>query len=150
MKNLDVKSSLFWLILSIVIMVESYRFDIGSFHNPGPGFLTFWTGSILGLLSVILLLKSWKTRSNEMELDFKKIMWKNVILVVASMFVYALLLEQLGFMLTTLLLIGFLLLAIESKKWYVVIAVAILTALMSYAIFELWLGSQLPKGIFRI
>ena len=56
MKTLDSASSFFWLLVSLVTLRESYRLGIGSVHNPGTGFLSFWAAAILGILSLVLLL----------------------------------------------------------------------------------------------
>jgi hypothetical protein len=64
-----------------------------------------------------------------------------------ALIVYALLLEWLGFILTTLLLVGFLLRTIYPQKWSVVISASVLTSLMTYVVFRVWLQTQLPAGI---
>jgi hypothetical protein len=57
-------------------------------------------------------------------------------------------LERLGFVLTTFLLLSFLLGLIEGTHWGKSFGVAGAAALGSYAIFELWLKIRLPHGIF--
>jgi hypothetical protein len=56
--------------------------------------------------------------------------------------------ERLGFVLTTFLLLSFLLGWIERANWTRSLGVATAAALGSFAIFELWLKIRLPKGIF--
>jgi len=65
----------------------------------------------------------------------------------ASLFVYALLMETIGFVLITLLLFIYLLGIIEKKSWFYTIFVSIVVTVISYLIFETWLQSQLPKGL---
>jgi hypothetical protein len=36
----------------------------------------------------------------------------------------------------------------ESKRWMVAIGASGIASLSSYAVFELWLRTQLPRGIF--
>jgi hypothetical protein len=57
-------------------------------------------------------------------------------------------LERLGFVLTTFVLLSFLLGWIERTNWPRSLGVASAAALGSFAIFELWLKIRLPKGIF--
>jgi hypothetical protein len=71
-------------------------------------------------------------------------------MVVAALVAYVFLLKHLGFLLSTMLFIGFLLRAIAPQRWPVVIGMAILTALVCYGIFEWWLKAQLPKGFLGI
>jgi len=46
MKTLDQTSSLFWLLVSISVLVESTRLGIGTLHDPGMGFLSFGMDSL--------------------------------------------------------------------------------------------------------
>lgn len=149
MKKPDRFSSTFWLIFSIFVCFESYRLDIGDFHNPGPGFSPFLMGAVFGILSIILLILSF-IQKDEVEAVFEKIRWKSVILVLAALFIYSIFLEKIGFVGTTFLFVVILLGVIEGKKWYIVIFAGIASALLSYIIFQLWLQSQLPKGIFGL
>ena len=140
----------FGLILSILVCVESVRLGLGGFHEPGPGFLPFGTGVAFGILSIILILLTFgKNRERPTGMAFERIEWWKAILILASMLIYALILEKLGFVISTFLLMV-VLLGVERKRWYTVAIVAITTALVTYVIFELWLRSQLPKGILGI
>ena len=47
-------SGLLLSIMSLWICIESYRLSIGSLRNPGPGFIGFLSGFVMGILSVIL------------------------------------------------------------------------------------------------
>ena len=77
---------------------------------------------------------------------WKNVSWGKALIVVVSLLAYALLMKPLGFFLCTLLFIGFLLRAVVPQKWVVVIMGAILTAMGTYGLFEIWLKAQLPKG----
>jgi hypothetical protein len=55
--------------------------------------------------------------------------------------------ETVGFIPVTLLLFIFLLGIIDKKKWYYTVFVSITVTVISYLIFEIWLQSQLPKGL---
>ncbi|MBE0555855.1 MAG: tripartite tricarboxylate transporter TctB family protein [Proteobacteria bacterium] len=64
----------------------------------------------------------------------------------AALLAYALLMKPLGFLLCTVLFIGFLLRAVEPQRWSVVIVGAVGAALGAFAVFNLWLKTQLPQG----
>lgn len=148
----DTGTGTFWLFLSILICIGSYRLGLGGYHNPGPGFLPFWTGVVCGVLSSILLISTLrkKRKSNGGGGIFEKVKWRDVILVVASMLIYAAVLEKIGFVISTMIFVGALLRIIGQLKLRMVAIVAVSTALASYAIFELWLHTQLPKGLLGI
>jgi putative tricarboxylic transport membrane protein len=71
-------------------------------------------------------------------------------MTLAALAGFALVLERLGFLLTTFLLMVLLLRAIEAQRWPKVIVVALATALISYAIFAWLLGVPLPPGVLGI
>ena len=59
----DQVSGLFWLAISILVCVKSLHANIGTFSRPGAGFLPFWSGCILGTLSIILVVASLLKKS---------------------------------------------------------------------------------------
>ncbi|MBI2357630.1 MAG: tripartite tricarboxylate transporter TctB family protein, partial [Deltaproteobacteria bacterium] len=73
--------------------------------------------------------------------------WGRIFLVALVMFGFTLLLEWLGFLLTTFFFIWFLLKIVERRGWAFSLAVALLVATVSYAVFDLWLKAQLPAGL---
>lgn len=145
--TLEFWNSLFWFALGLLVCYGASRLGIGSATDPGSGFIFFWSGLILTLLSIMLVADSFRRRSVEAK-EIQRTNWVTVSLVLASLVFYALFLERLGFVVTTFVLLGFLLRLSEETTWPRVLGVAIAAALGSYAVFELWLGIRLPKGIF--
>jgi putative tricarboxylic transport membrane protein len=151
MGKFDRISGFFWLLFSLFISYESYRLGLGTVNQPGPGFLFFWTGIVVAILAITVIVKSFKSLSLEEVKDkaFGKSNVKKVLFVLVALFVYALLLERLGFFISTLLLFVFLLGLIEKKKWWFAVGVSVLVTVLSYLLFETGLQSQLPKGILE-
>jgi putative tricarboxylic transport membrane protein len=146
--NNDQASAGVWLVLGIIIAVSSVRYDLGTLDSPGTGFLPFLAGLAISFFSILgLVAGALKKRSG---IVWKPItaglMWKKSLIVMLALLAYALLLTPLGFLLCTILFVGFLLVAVQPQRWYVVISVAIGTAIGAYGIFEVWLKAQLPKG----
>ncbi len=138
-----------WLVFSVAVCVESYRLNIGNLHNPGPGLYPFGIGLIMVFISITVFLSSifGQKRNEPAEEPEEEANKKTLILVIAALFVYAVILEALGFVLSTFFFILFLLTVIEKKKWYAAISFSVLTTVMIYAVFNLWLDSNLPRGI---
>jgi putative tricarboxylic transport membrane protein len=149
MGKADKISGFFWLLFSLFVSYESYRLGLGSVHQPGPGFFFFWTGIAVALLSLVVILRSFGTQAPEEEKEAPtgKRTTTKVILVLAALFLYALLMEWLGFLIVTLLLFIFLLSVIEKKKWWFAILVGLAVTVAAYLLFEVGLQSQLPKGL---
>jgi len=72
-----------------------------------------------------------------------------IVLVLLSLFLYALLMEWLGFLIVTLLFFIFLLGVIEKKRWWFSVMVSLIVTAISYLVFETGLQSQLPKGLLE-
>ena len=145
----DRVSAIFWLCFAILAIIMSYHLGLGTLHKPGPGFLFFWVNIVLAILSLIVLIRAWVSKQEEgpQPSIFGTQNVLKIILVMASLFVYALLMETVGFILITFLLFIYLLGIIEKKSWFYTIFVSIVVTVISYLIFETWLQSQLPKGL---
>jgi putative tricarboxylic transport membrane protein len=139
--------ALFWVAVGILACYGATRLGLGSVTEPGPGFIFFWSGLILMILSFIVLADSVRSSDDRMQ-EMGEVNWVKIVLVLVSLFFYAFFLERLGFVLTTFLLLGFLLGWIERASWTRSLGVSTAAALGSFAIFELWLKIRLPKGIF--
>ena len=151
MKKANVGSGFFFLAISILICVESLRFDFGKWSEPGPGFLPFWCGLIMASLSSFLVIQAIsKEPSIPGAKLFGNIRWRKWLLALGSILGYALLLESLGFLLCTLLLMTILLAFVEPQRWIVVFLVATITTSVAYIIFQWTLKAQLPRGIIGI
>lgn len=144
-------SGIFWLCFAVLVIIQSYHLGLGTLHKPGPGFLFFWVNIILAIMSLIILIRTWVSKKEEgpHPTIFGTQNVSKIIFVMISLFLYALLMETIGFIPVTLLLFIFLLGIIEKKRWYYTIFVSIVVTVISYLIFETWLQSQLPKGLLE-
>ena len=143
-------SSLVWLVFAIYICIESSRLSFGSFHNPGPGFLPLLVGLLLGIFSIVVILQATLSGKPQENIPpwYPQERWKKLIWVLVALFAYAICLEILGFLISTFLLLVFLFRSgMEPKRWVVAIGGSAIASFSSYAVFELWLRTQLPKGI---
>jgi putative tricarboxylic transport membrane protein len=135
----------------VIVSVESYRLGLGTVHRPGPGFLFFWAGISLAIMSLIIMIRAWITQKEAGAggLIFgRQNIWK-ICLVLISVFLYVLLLDRLGFIVVTLLLFLFLLGIVERKGWVLTINASLAVTAAAYLIFETALQSQLPKGLLE-
>jgi putative tricarboxylic transport membrane protein len=90
----------------------------------------------------------WFNKANRPEEKKEKTHWKTVILAFAALFISILIFESLGFIISTILFVGFLFKCIEKKGWFITILASLLMTFASYYIFKVWLQAELPKGIF--
>ena len=139
--------ALFWVAVGILVCYGATRLGLGSVTEPGSGFIFFWSGLILVLLSLMVLAESVRSSEDTVQ-EMGEMNWAKIALVLLSLLLYAFFLERLGFVLTTFVLLSFLLGWIEGINWARSLAIASAAALASFGIFELWLKIRLPKGIF--
>ncbi|MGB9628068.1 MAG: tripartite tricarboxylate transporter TctB family protein [Thermodesulfobacteriota bacterium] len=148
----DTISSLFWLFAGAWICYQGYDTGLGSLHEPGSGFLIFWAGIVMMVLSIIILIQALLKKKDRAgtKMNWASIRWGKIFLVSASLFAYGYALIPLGFVFTTILLLLFLCKMIEPQRWSVSIGVSLISTLCVYVVFQLWLGIQLPRGILSL
>ena len=147
MKNNDQRSSLFWLVIGLAIALYSMKYGLGKFSSPGPGFMPFLSGLILAGLALVVFLQQLSKGGKEKLRDlWARKNWSTIMMVMGALVLYTIFFRFFGFLLDTFLLTAFLLRVMEPLSWKKVLAGAMGAAVGSYAIFQLWLEAQLPKG----
>lgn len=153
MKRSNQIASIVVLLFSIALMFEARKLVYtGEFGRPGAGFFPFWLGVLLAFLSLQLF---WQNRPTPSERDrpgpfsnLKRI--GKPALILAALFAFAALMGTLGFLVSIALLIAFLQILVEGRRWLSGVITAVLGAFGFYLIFEVWLGVPLPIGILGI
>jgi hypothetical protein len=149
MKVYDQGSSLFWLLFSIFVFIESNHLGIGTLQNPETGFISFGASGLLGILSIILFLQSsFKKEGAKIKPPFQGTLWKRVFLVLIALLLYTKLMPFGGYLLSTFLLMTFLFFIVERQKMWWVLALSSLATLVTYYVFSKWLNCQFPPGLF--
>jgi len=111
--------------------------------------MPFWSGVSVGILAAIVLIQDFVSRRAAEE-NREKVAWKSIALSLFFFLVYILVLERLGYIISTVLFVGIILKAIERKGWFLSSWVAVVMALVSYYIFKVWLQAELPKGLLGL
>jgi putative tricarboxylic transport membrane protein len=150
MKKLNRISSIFLMAFSILICWASLKLGIGSLGNMGPGFMPLLVSIILFILSLLILVGVGGGVQDKEENS--SLSWRNLLKpgsLVIALFVYIFLLESLGYIVTTFLLMSHMLFMSEPKKRSKNIFIAAIVAILTFAGFK-GLQVQLPTGIFHI
>ncbi len=151
MRHYDKISSVIWGLIAIFFIWQSALVPMGGVHKPGPGFMPFWTGVILAILSIILWVESSSRKSDEpVKFLSGEGRWSSVIWTVVPLLVYSFLIEIFGFIICTLILIFFLFRYIGKQRWWVAITGTFLVTFSAHLIFKIALKVQLPYGILRM
>jgi putative tricarboxylic transport membrane protein len=107
-KTFDRFAALAFLIIGTVFMLESLRISKSAYgSNIGPNVFPFLLGLILALLSVKLFLET--LRYGTSYAPKRNVQYKTFLILLVSSILYALLLESVGYVITTFvfLVIGF-------------------------------------------
>ena len=131
----------------IVLAVFSWQLDLGKWRIPGPGAWPF-------LLAItIFLIGGWLAFRPQPQIQGAPIStprWGKWAMALGSLFGYVFILEPLGYIVATLLLLLVQLRWVEDRSWTTSLLTAALAAVISFLIFGLWLKVLLPPGIIPI
>jgi len=137
----------------VCVIIGGWRLGFGEWKNPGPGFIAVLAGLLIFFLSAswlaMTLLKKWSVGSTKMFFG-ESDSYKRVILVILALVVYTFVLNYAGFMVSTFVFLVFLFRAIEPQRWRLAMVLALIVAILSVLVFQVWLGVQLPEGPFSI
>jgi putative tricarboxylic transport membrane protein len=147
----DAVSALAWLALGAGVTWAGWDLELGALRDPGSGFLLFWVGVVMMGLALCVLGGALRAPAGPgLAALWAGARWPKVAGVLIALVAYGYALPWLGFLATTTLLLLVLFKAIEPQRWSVAIGGALASALVAWIVFRLWLGTQLPAGIFEI
>lgn len=150
MQRRDKIGSIVCLVIAGIALWQSVRVPMGNIRQPGPGFLPFWVGVLLALLSAILWFEASfrKPAAEPVRFLSGEGKWPYVVAAGVALLIYTFLLEPLGFVISTFLLLIFLFRVIGKQKWWVGVTGSILVTFFTHLIFRVALKVQLPRGLF--
>jgi len=150
MKKYDRTCSILGIIFGATVVVLASAMPMGRISKPGPGFMPFWVGSILILLSILLWVSSGlgKNHSEKVQFLSGEGRWASVIWTAGALLAFGFLVEPLGFILSSLVLLFFLFRFIGNQRWGIVVLATVLVTVAAYGLFKVGLKVQLPRGLF--
>jgi hypothetical protein len=137
--------TLVFLLLAAFICFEALQVPFGSLRMPGAGFFPLLLGVTLGVLSLLLLGTSLLGPGTE-SVDVRPER-REVVLLMASIFVAVLLFERAGFLLTMVLFAAVVMKTLGTLSWGAAIGLALLASVIAYVVFGRVLLIALPSGI---
>jgi hypothetical protein len=153
MKKADRIFGFIGLGLSLWCFLESRQLTYRTEFTPGPGFLPFWVGVTLALLSLYLLYDTFR-REPSAE-DHGKILPKKKALarvgfIFLMMIGVLIFMPYLGFPLTVTLFVTAILFTLERYGIFKSVGYGIAYAAVTWAVFEFFLEMGFPKGFLGI
>lgn len=148
MSHWDRKTSIFWLGMGVFIAFKAYKLGIGAPSDPGPGFIFFGSGILLCILSVIVFFTA-PARATASQAPFMDVHWKNPVLILAALVLFAYFFNDLGFLSGCFLFLIFIFRMIARRGWVPSCFYALLISSGSYFVFAVLLKCSLPGGLLR-
>ncbi len=148
MKTADRITAIVMLVFSIIVAVASWRMPQGAEFGPGVGFLPFWLGVVMAVLSATLLIQTAAGPARPGPRPFPASQaLLNVGLVLAGLAAYIAVLNLLGFIVSTLFFITFLLGVVEKERWLKSAWVSLVATGALYVVFQILLDVKLPRSV---
>ena len=141
------------LLFGMVTIILALRMPIGTFRMAGTGMFPLILGILLVFLSCIFILKLFyqhkKTTTKrdsvaEPGSPVQLILFFGTVVLATAFF------NQLGYPLTSFLLLVVLLRTLGMKQWFLNILLSFISAVGSYFLFVQWLKIPLPKGFIGL
>ena len=148
----DIISGLCLFSLGVVLAILCFRLSVWR-SGPQEGFFPLLIAIIIIGLSLLLLIQSVFLRNQEKEnVPVKKegkINLSRVLSYIIATLLYGTLLEGIGFLISSILLLVFILRVVEKRSWKVTIVLGSASVLISYILFAYFLGVPLPRGLIN-
>lgn len=149
MNKIETVAGLIVLIIGIVLCVEANKLAYMVESVPGPGFLPLWVSfGILGTGGV-LTFNALRGRV----VDDEPIVWPNISgwrqvgVLLAALAAALLLLEPLGFLITTTGFMAIVVFSLGVRHWGTLVLAPVAAAGILYLVFAVWLNVPLPTGL---
>lgn len=131
----------FFLIISTMYTYYATDLSFGQFTQPKAGFLPILAGSIAILLSLPLVIRSF---SKQYASNTTTVNWRKLAFIVIGLVAYIILLQLVGYLAATIMILFYLLKMAETQGWLFPGLLSTGIAASFYFIFEQLLGVKLP------
>jgi putative tricarboxylic transport membrane protein len=150
MKRYEQAYDLSWVVLGILICAKSLSLGVWGADGPGSGLIPLFAGSAIGACGLLLFLaecaKGSAKETGETYWEHPQA-WKRILGLLIGFFAMAFLMPILGFFVSSILIMFFLIQVVERQNVLRVILIALLSCIPIYLFFNLIFDIRLPKGI---
>jgi putative tricarboxylic transport membrane protein len=150
LNNSELWGGVIGLALGIFVIWAGLKLSIGSINDPGSGFVLFYTGILMCMFAVTIVVSAVTEGGRTIGSLWAGTRWTKPVVVIACLTAFSFLLEPLGFLLATIPLLLLLLRVIDPVRWTLAIPLAVLAPLGVWWVLKHGLLIQLPSGMFNI
>jgi predicted small integral membrane protein len=131
------------VLFALLVMWESRHLPLGTFHRPGPAYVPVLLASLLLILGVFLVFTSGRA---PLLSSIRWTEWPHALAIFGTCIFATLAIERLGYRLTVLLALVFLVKGVEKRGWISSLTFAFCMAFGSFFLFYTILRVPLPQG----
>ena len=137
------------LAFGLAVMCGSLRLELGTLQAPGSGFLGFLAGTLVVLMAVIVLIQTFPGKGSQVNVSalWKNTKWWRPVTVALLVLAYVLVLETLGFLLTSTVFMLVMFKWVERFSWPKAVLVTVTVVACSYLLFHTLLKASFPRGV---
>jgi putative tricarboxylic transport membrane protein len=133
------------VLFALLVVWESLDLPLGTIRQPGPAFIPILLALLLVIFGVGVVLTG--SRAPLMS-SIRWQGWRHALAILAASIFAVFALERLGYRLTMLLVLGFLIKLVEQRGWGMSLALAFGLSFGSFFLFYTILRVPLPQGPF--
>jgi hypothetical protein len=147
LKSAEIGVALLFLAASAIVIYDSVRVGV-KWGDDGPqsGYFPFYIGLIIGVASLINLLRAFLVPARKSTVFVEVGQLKLVLAVLVPTAVYAGLIGWTGIYVASAVFVAFFMRWLGKYAWWMTFAVSVGNSLVFFLVFEIWFKIPLPKG----
>ncbi|OGP65084.1 MAG: hypothetical protein A2170_17110 [Deltaproteobacteria bacterium RBG_13_53_10] len=134
-------------MVSIMIMIGSLSYGLGTYGKPGSGLYSFAVGLFIFPLSLSLFISSLRSRKKDPILNREKT--KTFLSLIGAFVFWIMVMPYLGYPIVTLITAFCLSKIMKLEGWLKPSILSAGMALFIYLLFDYWLYIDLPRGFWE-
>ncbi len=147
MKKLDYMSGGVLFAFAALLFWQTRELVVWGPFGPSSGFFPMGLSLLLATLSLIILFRAW--RQTEQMCRIPEILGphkRKFYFYLISFFTFALIFGKVGYTLTLVGFLAFILKFVENQSWKTTLTITLIAATISHLLFVRFLSVQLPEG----
>lgn len=138
----DFASGLLYIVLGIAFAVASYGYRMGTASRMGPGYFPFWLGILMTAIGVMVVLGAVRAHAEPQTMERWAL--RPLFIVLASVVVFALMLDTFGLVLSLIALVDGSSLASHEFTWRATLINTLVLIAFALVVFVYALNLQFP------
>jgi len=131
------------VLFALLVIWESRRLPLGTFRQPGPAFVPILLALLLLIFGIFVVLTAGRA---QLLSSIRWTEWRHAVAILAATVFSVFAMERLGYRLTVLLVLTFLVKLVEKRGWLLSLGFALGLSFGSFFLFYTILRVPLPEG----